>query len=123
MPDIRILVQKNDTTVVEIPKFNDSSSGIESLAQTAALMMMDSSYGNIASISKKRIKNNEMQETILIAVDTVEQAMLAEQGIGIFPNDELLVSLDVERIEVELDNVRIYLKVTNSLNNQTIVNI
>ncbi len=123
MPDIRVLVQRDNATIVEMPKFNDSSSGIENLAQTAALMMMDPNYGNIARISKTRIKNGEVQEIILTAVDIVEQAMLAEQGEKIIQADEILDSLDVERIEIELDNVRIYLKITNSLNNQTIVTI
>jgi hypothetical protein len=123
MPDLRVLVQRENLTVVEIPRYNDSVSGIEQLAQTAALMIMDPNYGNLARISKKRVKNNEVQEIVLTAVDIVEQAMIAEQGKKIIPDDEILESLDVERIDILKDSVDIYLKVINSLNNQAIVNI
>lgn len=123
MPDIRVLVLKDDSTIIEMPKYNDSISGIEGLAQTAALMLLDPNYGSLSRISRRRIKNGEVQEIVLTAVDIVEQAMIDEQGNKILPEDEILSSLDIQRIDINKDNVNIYLKITNSLNNQTIVTI
>lgn len=123
MPDIKILTNIDNDTVIEIPKFNDSTSGINSLAQTAALMLLDPNYGNLKSMIKNRIENIEIQEVVLRAIDQTEEAMVKEQGNKIMATGEILAGLEIESISVTKDSVYIILIITNTLNEETTINI
>lgn len=124
MPDIKVLTETEEgTTIVEIPRFNDSSSGVIALAQTASLMLLDPNYGNMKNLIKNRVETTEIEEIVLQAVDVVEQAMLREQGTKIMIEGEVLVSLEIEELTLTKDSVDLTLRVTNKLNEETIINI
>lgn len=123
MPDIKILTPGDDGTVIEIPKFNDSTFGIDSLAQTVVLMLLDPNYGDLKSMTKQRIENGEARGLILSAIDMVQHSLIDEQGAGIFSDDEILLSLDIESMTISADSIDIILRVTNILDNQTTVTI
>lgn len=122
MPDIRV-IDINNSEAVGIPQFNDSVSGVECLAQTAALMLLDPSYGNLESLLKKRGDNFTIGETILRAVDNVERNMLDEQADKALPENEVLSSLDILSIVVTDSNAAVKIRVLNAENDESIVTI
>lgn len=122
MPDIKV-IDINNSEAVGIPQFNDSVSGVECLAQTAALMLLDPSYGNLESLLKKRGDNFTIGETILRAVDNVERNMLDEQADKALPENEVLSSLDILSIVVTDSNAAVKIRVLNAENDESIVTI
>lgn len=123
MPDIKILTSEDGSTVIAIPKYNDATSGIMALAQIVALMLLDPTYGNLKSMLRSRISNDDIGQYILAAVDKVETIMLDEQGSKIISDEEILSLIAIEGILISGDNVDITLKVINILNEQTTFNI
>ena len=122
MPDIRV-IDINNSDAVGIPQFNDSVSGVECLAQTAALMLLDPSYGNLDALLKKRGDNSTIGEIILRAVDNVERNMLDEQADEALPENEVLSSLDIISITITNSNAAITIRVLNAENDESIATI
>ena len=123
MPDIKILTIEDGVTTINIPKYNDSSTGIYALAQTAALMMLDPNHGNLMTLLKTRVDNSQIEEMILRSVDNVEQALMDEQSNGTIPDNETLSQLDINSIVINGSNVIINLSIINLLNEQTTLTI
>ena len=124
MPDLKVItVDKEGNIQMGIPRFDDSVSGILSLAQTVALMLMDPNYGNLGSYLKKRIDNSDVGELVLRAVDNTERALCDEQSELQLEDSEILASIDVLSVDITKDELKISLFVKNELNENMTINI
>ena len=117
MPDLKVMTINNDGSVnIEMPRFDDSVSGILALAQTVALMLLDPNYGNLQEQFKNRIDRSTFGEIVLKAVDFVEESLIKEQLDLEIDDSEALAGLDISGVKISKDSVDITLVIRNKSN-------
>lgn len=119
MPDIRVWSEKE----IGFQKYDDTVSGVRSLAQTVALMLLSPLYGNLGRLAGQRYEYSELEDILLREVDGVERQLLREQNNLLLPTAERLSALEIIDINVKTDEVTVTITVRNQEGNETNIEV